>query len=106
MFFLIVSGRPTLLELVRLRIPQRVCPHYHAFGNILLNDETGGIVETVIKREMHNSERIVMEILRIWFQTSDDVTWDYLIRVLRDIDQSVLAAEIEAKITGIYILLL
>ena len=100
--FFITSGRPTIPELRRHRIPERVGSHHRAFGIILLHDDTGAIVSGVAHSHGYNLEDIVVEFLWRWLQTSEDVTWDYLIRVLRACQLSALAAEIEAKITGIY----
>ena len=93
---------PNLPELILLRIPQRVGPHYRDFGNLLLNDKTGAIVECLVHQMHGDVEQIVMGILLRWLKTPEDTTWNYLIRVLRDIQLNALAAEIEANITGIY----
>ena len=106
---MITSGRPTLSELIFLRIPHRVSPHYRVFGNLLLNDDTGAIVQTVVESQMTGEslpyggvKQIAMWILVRWLQISEDATWNYLMRVLRACQLDALAAEIEAKITGIY----
>ena len=97
------GGRPTLPELLRLKVPQQVGANYSTFGIFLLNDETGSQVNT-IEHDCHmQSGPIIRKILQEWLEGKGlPVTWESLVQTLRDIDLSVLADQIQASkmITG------
>ena len=100
MFF---SGeRPSLPELLRLKVPQEVGANYSTFGIFLLNDETGNRVN-IIEHDCHwQAEPIVRKILQEWLEGKGlPVTWESLVQTLRDSNLSTLADEIQAsKIPG------
>ena len=98
------TDRPTVLECTRfpgkqrtINIPQEIGSNYYYFGLHLLDDPNGTRVHN-IERDYREIERINTEILREWAtgRGKKPVTWETLIEVLRDIELSALASEIEA----------
>ena len=83
---------PTLPQLMRLKIPEKVGGHYRKFGTLLLNDDTGSLVDIAEKSCHYQPDEIVTSILRKWLQEGPTpVTWDNLIQVLRDCGLQTLA---------------
>ena len=95
----ISSGeRPTLPELVRLRVPQQVSGDYSMFGILLLNDLTGSRITTIDNDCCGNSAKIMLRILQEWLEGKGlPLTWESLVQTLRDTGLSTLADEIAAK---------
>ena len=96
--------RPTIIELIRFRgrnkrinIPQEVSTKYYDFGVLLLKDETGAKMRTVIHKYNHDAEQINQEILEQWIdgKGKQPVTWGALVKVLRDVELTTLASDIE-----------
>ena len=79
-------------------IPVKIGTKYVQFGTFLLVDSTGSRVEIMAHKHHYDAERINMEILKEWLtgRGKKPVTWATLIEVLRDIELSILADEIEA----------
>ena len=72
---------------------------YHVFGILLLNDETGDLVERLEYQHSGKSSEIVMGILQDWLMGKGLApTWQSLIQTLRDSHLNLLAAEIAANI--------
>ena len=83
---------PTLPQLMRLKIPEKVGGHYRKFGTLLLNDDTGCLVDIAEKSCHYQPDEIVTSILRKWLQEGPTpVNWDNLIQVLRDCGLQTLA---------------
>ena len=79
------NTKPTLPQLMRLKIPEKVGGRYRKFGTLLLNDDTGGLVDIAEKSCHYQPDNIVTSILRKWLQEGPTpVTWSNLIQVLRD----------------------
>ena len=95
----ISSGeRPTLPELVRLRVPQQVSANCSMFGILLLNDLTGSRVRGFKQACLGDPEDVVLRILQEWMEGKGlPLTWESLIQTLRDTGLSTLADEIAAK---------
>ena len=93
---LFFSGdRPSLPQLVRLKIPQQVGANYLMFGIILLNDETGSRVNAIDDECRGKSDRIIVKILQEWIEGKGiPVTWETLVQTLRDTGLSDLADQI------------
>ena len=92
------GGRPSLPELLRLKVPQQVGANYSPFGVILLNDQMGNRVKAIEHNCHWQAEPIVQNILQEWIEGKGlPVTWDSLVLTLRDIDLSVLANQIHAS---------
>ena len=98
--------KPTLPELIKftctdgkvLNIPVEIGTKYVSFGAFLLNDSTGSRVKIMAHKNLNDAERINIEILLEWLteRGKQPVTWAALVEVLRDIELSALAGEIEA----------
>ena len=96
----VVSGPPTLPQLLHLKIPQRVGANYSTFGIFLLNDTVGSQVEC-LEEECHNkADKVVRKILQEWLEGRglEPVTRETLIKTLRDSDLSVLADEVQQRL--------
>ena len=85
-------AEPTLPQLMRLKIPEKVGGHYRKFGTLILNDKKGNQVEIAEISCHYQPDEIVTSILRKWLQEGPTpVTWDNNIQVLRDCDLQTLA---------------
>ena len=60
----------TLPQLVRLKIPEKIGGHYREFGTLLLDDDTGDLVDIAEKSCHYQSEEIVTRILCKWLTQS------------------------------------
>ena len=81
-----------------VNIPVQIATKYNQFGVFLLIDSTGSRIETMAHKHLNDAERINIEILKEWLtgRGKQPVTWATLVEVLRDIELSALAGEIEA----------
>ena len=102
---LFTGGQPTLIELVRFRgrdrrinIPQEISTKYHQFGILLLEDTNRARVRNMEHKHRGDAEQINMEILEEWIsgRGRKPVSWEILTEVLRDVELSQLAGDIEA----------
>ena len=98
------ADRPTLIECIRFRgkerrinIPQEIGVNYQDFGLFLLEDENRQRVKAIAHSYQNKAEEINKEILEQWIigKGKQPVTWKTLTEVLRDIELSMLAGEIE-----------
>ena len=82
----------------KINIPQHVGARYTIFGVALLEDDYGERVENIVGKHRPNAEEINNEIIREWIagRGKKPVTWNTFIKVLREIDLTNLADEIEA----------
>ena len=89
--------KPTLPELLQLNISRDIATKYFEFGTFLLDDSIGSRVRNLEHQHQRNAEQINTEILRQWVNGSGKkpVTWATLVEVLRDIELSTLADNIE-----------
>ena len=95
----LVSGPPTLPQLLRLKTPQRVGANYYTFGILLLNDTVGSRVDGFKLKCLGNPEDITQEILKEWLLGRGlELTWETLIKTLRDSDLSALADEVQQRL--------
>ena len=86
------NTKPTLPQLMRLKIPEKVGGNYREFGTLLLKDDTGCLVDIARESCHYQADDIVTSILRKWLQEGPTpVTWDNLIQVLRDCGLQTLA---------------
>ena len=76
---------------------ERIGAQYLTFGLQLLEDATGAITKAIEEECHHNAYKINLEILMKWIggQGRRPLSWATLIKVLRDIQLSELAREIE-----------
>ena len=102
---LFTGGQPTLIELVRFRgrdrrinIPQEISTKYSQFGILLLEDTNRARVRNMEHKYRGDAEQINMEILEEWVngRGRQPVSWEILTEVLRDVELSQLASDIEA----------
>ena len=91
-----VSGeRPTLPELVKIKLPSRAAPKSVTFGTLLLQDDLGDKMATITKRCRGDPEEMMMEVLREWLAGKGvEVSWENLISTLKTCELSFLADQI------------
>ena len=97
--------KPTLPELLKftctdkrvVNIPVEIATKYVQFGTFLLDDRNGSRVKIMAHRHHYDAKQINMEIIQEWLagRGKQPVTWATLVEVLRDIELSTLAVEIE-----------
>ena len=89
-----------MIELIRFRgkskrinIPQEIGTKYYQFGVLLLDDETGARVRTVIHKHREDAEEINLEIFEQWIagKGKQPVTWGTLVEVLYNVELAELA---------------
>ena len=100
-----LGTKPTLPELMKftftdgtvVNILVEIAVKFSQFGTFLLDDRTGSRVKIMECKHHYDAEQINMEILREWLagRGKQPVTWTTLVEVLRDIELSTLAGEIE-----------
>ena len=73
---------------------------YEKFGTLLLEDKKGNIVDSIVKSKHCVPVDITVEILRQWLQGKgkEPVTWQTLVKCLRDMRMNVLADNIESSL--------
>ncbi len=83
-----------------INIPQEIGIHYRQFGILLLQDDRGNLVDTIVHDELnYGAVNINLSILQKWLNgRGKPPTWSSLIQVLRDIELSVLAYDIEQEL--------
>ena len=81
-----------------ISIPVEVATKYVQFGTFLLDDQNGSKVKIIAHKNHYDAEQINIEILSKWLtgRGKKPVTWRTLVEVLRDIELSTLAGDIEA----------
>ena len=96
MLFFSFSVDPSLPELIRLKVHQQVGANYSTFGIIILNDQNGSRVDSIEECCRGNPEKITRKILQEWLEGKGlPVTWESLIKTLRDVELTVLADHIQ-----------
>ena len=92
-----VSGdAPSLPELLRLELPERVGNNYTNFGIFILEDRTGSRVDAI--EDEYDDMRITRKILQEWVGgRGAALTWDTLVKTLTDCKLTVLADEVQAS---------
>ena len=105
LLFVTAEERPTLPELTclrnsngrPLRIKREIGNNYDDLGIFLLEDTNGTVTQQIIKKHQLDGPKIVNEIFQQWINGTgkEPVSWSALIEVLKDIDLSVLAGDIE-----------
>ena len=97
--------QPTLIECIRFRgrerrfnIPQEIGVKYRDFGLFLLEDHNGARIRSIAHKHNNDADQINTEVLEEWVagKGRHPITWKTLTQVLRDIELSTLAGEIEA----------
>ena len=82
----------------RINVPQQIGTNFMKFGILLLEDENGTRIQSIIDEYRGNPEQITMKVMQEWIagQGKPPISWDTLIEVLRDIDLGTLADNIAA----------
>ena len=92
------ASQPDLPELLRLKVPENAGVYYTKFGTLLLDDKRGCHVKNIEKSNKEDPELIVINILRNWLtREPTPVTWENLIKTLRESDLKRLAEDIICK---------
>ena len=81
-----------------INIPVEIGTEYVEFGVFLLDDPNGAIVKIMAHYHLNKAKQINIEIFQEWLtgKGKQPVTWATLVEVLRDIELSTLACQIEA----------
>ena len=105
-----VGTKPTLPELLKftcadgrvVNIPVEIATKYTQFGAFLLDDQSGSRVKIMAHKHLNDAEQINTEIFWEWLtgRGKNPVTWATLVEVLRDIELTTLAGDIEAVKKG------
>ena len=78
---------------------QRIRGKYRQFGIMLLEDDTGDIIDILITKNRDDIEAINIEIAMKWLQgTGRARTWNTLVTVLEEIKLKGLAFDIKANL--------
>ena len=98
------ADRPTLIECIRFRerkrrinIPQEIGVKYREFGIFLLEDHNGARIRALAHKHLNDANEINIEIIEEWVACKGihPVTWKTFTEVLRYVELSTLAEEIE-----------
>ena len=75
--------------------------HYNMFGVLLLSDESGATISALEQQHQSRATSINFEILQQWLEGSGKrpVTWETLVKVLRQIELNILADKIESSLS-------
>ncbi len=84
----------------KIKVIEEVGTHYHDFGTLLLQDDNGQKVKSIVQECRENPKAINREILIQWLDGRGrlPVSWETLVVVLRDIDLETLANDIESSL--------
>ena len=95
-YFESLDQSPSLQDLLYLKLHQQISTKYKEFGTLLLNDDTGNLVNNISAECQQIPEKII-KILERWIGgRGRPCTWNTLIEVLRDCELNVLAEQIDA----------
>ena len=74
---------------------------YEKFGTLLLEEKKGNIIDSIAKSKHYVPVDITVEILKHWLQGEGrkPVTWQTLVKCLRDMKMHVLADNIESSLS-------
>ena len=82
-----------------INVPASIGQKYWQFGILLLIDDTGQIVESIVHEHQRDSELINLKILQKWVNgVGQPITWDTLIQVLNDIQLIELSRKVNEHI--------
>ena len=86
-------------DLLRLEIPQGVGVEFYTFGIFLLNDETGSQMDILKNQCQGKPKEVTRMILQQWLMGNGlPVTWESLIKTLRDIKLPAMADKIQENL--------
>ena len=82
-----------------INIPEQISTKYLKFGILLLNDETGAKVNTIVSKHHGDAEQINLAILKLWIEgKGKPLSWDTLIDVLKEVGLVALASDIKEQL--------
>ena len=86
---------------VFIDIAIEIGPDYEKFGTLLLEDKNGVKVKSIKMSKRDDPVDITVEILQQWLQGKGrmPITWQTLVKCLRDIDLNVLADKIDHSLS-------
>ena len=104
------QDQPTLPQLIDfppsadgegLNITKEIGTDYNMFGVLLLNDKSGATISALERQHHSRATSINYEILQQWIRGSGKmpVTWETLVKVLRQIELNTLADKIESSLS-------
>ena len=103
------ADNPPTLQTLRLfpvkkehiDIAAEIGPEYERFGTLLLEDKKGNKVKNIKVSERGDPVDITVEILKHWLNGKGrkPVTWQTLVKCLRDTDLNILADNIESSLS-------
>ena len=102
------DGPPTLdglrhfpVKKEHIDIAVDIGPDYEKFGTLLLEDKKGNKVDSIAKSKHYIPVDITVEILKQWLQGKGrkPVTWQTLVKCLRDTNLNALADDIESSLS-------
>lgn len=81
-------------------ITSRVGNKYTMLGVLLLEDEDGGITQSIVGQHLLNATNITVDILGRWLrgEGKQPVTWQTLVDTLRDMGLAELASTIQSSL--------
>ena len=90
------TEKPSLPKLLKLNVVEGVGANFLSFGTLLLNDETGCLMDAIENDSLGKTHRITRTILQQWLVgKGQSPTWQILCTTLRDCNLNVLADKIE-----------
>lgn len=106
-----LDSKPKLPELLNfktasgesLKIITQIGTHYDTLGPPILEDDSGSVMDSIIRKNGNEPGLINQDILKRWLggRGKKPVTWSTLIGLLKDIEElSELGEKIEADLTG------
>ena len=92
---------PTSADGEGLNITKEIGADYNMFGVLLLNDKCGATISALERQHQNRATSINLEILQQWIRGSGrkPVTWETLVKVLRQIELNILADKIESSLS-------
>ena len=102
---LFIDAQPSLAELLllksadgkKIRIISRLAPHWNDLGVLMNFDQTGAEVETIERKYRSDPKDCCRAMFQHWLNGNgvSPCTWGKLIELIEDLDQEVLAQEIQ-----------
>ena len=92
------TGKPSLPKLLKLVVVEAVGSNYLSLGTLLLNDETGSLIDAIEHDCLGKSHRITRRILQEWLEgKGEPCTWETLTAILRNCKLNALAKKIKQQ---------
>ncbi len=84
----------------KIKVIEEMGTHYDDFGTLLLQDDNGQRVKSIVQECREHAKAINREILIQWLGGRGrlPVSWETLVEVLRDADLETLADDVESSL--------